>query len=83
MYAGVFIHGIRDPRELLDYLLTLQRPFKFIIYTNDRSILQPYMDRFNGKLIINYSWGNQHGEEFLAEAVYEGTLNEFLNGWFK
>ena len=38
---------------------------------------------FNGKLIINYSWGNQHGEEFLAEAVYEGTLNEFLKGWFK
>ena len=23
----------------------------------------------NGKLIINYSWGNQRGEEFLAEAV--------------
>lgn len=37
---------------------------------------------FNGKLIINYSWGNQRGEEFLAEAVYNGTLKEFLNGWF-
>jgi hypothetical protein len=38
---------------------------------------------FNGQLIINYSWGNQHGEEFLAEAVYEGTLKQFLQGWFK
>ena len=38
---------------------------------------------FNEKLIINYSWGNQHGEEFQAEAVYEGTLKEFLKGWFK
>ena len=37
---------------------------------------------FNGKLIINYSWGNQRGEEFLAEAVYEGTLEQFLSGWF-
>ncbi len=37
---------------------------------------------FNGKLIINYSWGNQRGEEFLAEAVYEGTLKQFLKGWF-
>ncbi|MEX2232377.1 MAG: hypothetical protein WD824_09470 [Cyclobacteriaceae bacterium] len=36
----------------------------------------------NGRLIINYSWGNQRGEEFLAEAVYEGTLEQFLKGWF-
>jgi len=35
-----------------------------------------------GKLIINYSWGNQQGEEFLAEAVYEGTQEQFLQGWF-
>ncbi len=37
---------------------------------------------FNGRLVINYSWGNQQGKEFLAEAVYEGTLKEFLTGWF-
>lgn len=37
---------------------------------------------FNGRLIINYSWGNQQGEEFLAEATYEGTLGNFLRGWF-
>jgi hypothetical protein len=32
--------------------------------------------------VINYSWGNQTGEEFLAEAVYNGTMNQFLLGWF-
>ncbi len=37
---------------------------------------------FKGRLIINYSWGNQRGEEFLAEATYDGTLEEFLNSWF-
>lgn len=37
---------------------------------------------FNGKLIMNYSWGNQRGEEFLAEAIYAGTLKDFLLGWF-
>ena len=37
---------------------------------------------FNGHLVINYSWGNQHGVEFLAEAVYDGTEEEFLRGWF-
>jgi hypothetical protein len=37
---------------------------------------------FEGKLIINYSWGNQRGVEFLAEARYEGTEAQFLEGWF-
>jgi hypothetical protein len=37
---------------------------------------------YNGKLIINYSWGNQRGEEFLAEACYDGTMEQFLKGWF-
>ena len=38
--------------------------------------------KFNRQLIINYSWGNQQGKEYLAEAVYEDTLKEFLMGWF-
>ncbi len=37
---------------------------------------------YDGHLVINYSWGNQRGEEFLAEAVYDGTIEEFLKGWF-
>lgn len=37
---------------------------------------------FEGRLVINYSWGNQRGEEFLAKAVYEGTEAEFLAALF-
>ncbi|PYK01725.1 MAG: hypothetical protein DME23_03510 [Verrucomicrobia bacterium] len=37
---------------------------------------------WQGRLIINYSWGNQQGVEHLAEAVYDGTLEQFLHGWF-
>jgi hypothetical protein len=37
---------------------------------------------YEGHLIINYSWGNQEGVEFLAEATYEGTVSQFLLGWF-
>jgi len=33
-------------------------------------------------VIITYSWGSQKGVEHLAEAVYEGTLREFLTGWY-
>ena len=35
-----------------------------------------------GRLIINYSWGNQAGKEFLAEAFYKGTETQFLRSWF-
>lgn len=37
---------------------------------------------YQGKLAINYSWGNQQGTEFLAEASYNGSLESFLRGWF-
>ena len=37
---------------------------------------------FQGKTIITYSWGNQQGTEFLAGAVYDGTLACFLRGFF-
>ena len=37
---------------------------------------------YNGQLIINYMWGNQKGIEHIAEAIYRGTQNQFLKGWF-
>ena len=37
---------------------------------------------FNGRTIIYYSWGNQRGMEFLAEASYEGGMKTFLESWF-
>jgi alpha-L-fucosidase len=37
---------------------------------------------FRGKTIITYSWGNQQGTEFLAQAVYDGSLENFLKGFF-
>jgi hypothetical protein len=37
---------------------------------------------FRGRTVITYSWGNQQGTEFLAEAVYNGTLASFLRGFF-
>jgi len=37
---------------------------------------------FDRKVIIYYSWGNQQGIEHLAEAVYDGSLESFLKGFF-
>jgi hypothetical protein len=40
------------------------------------------MCEFQHRVIIYYSWGDQHGNEFLAEAFYNGTLHDFLVGYF-
>jgi hypothetical protein len=37
---------------------------------------------YQGRVVIFYSWGGQGVVEHLAEAVYEGTLADFLRGWF-
>ncbi|MCC7499601.1 MAG: hypothetical protein IT160_18615 [Bryobacterales bacterium] len=37
---------------------------------------------YKGRLVINYSWGNQQGVEHLAEAYYDGSEAGFLRGWF-
>ncbi|MBR4941491.1 MAG: hypothetical protein IKZ19_05775 [Clostridia bacterium] len=36
-----------------------------------------------GRTIIYYSWGDQQGTEFLAEACYEGGMHEFLKAFFE
>ncbi len=38
---------------------------------------------YRGDTVINYSWGNQKGIEFLAEARFEGTPEELLTGFFR
>ena len=37
---------------------------------------------FEGRIVIYYSWGNQQGTEFLAEAEYDGTMENFFQGFF-
>ncbi len=37
---------------------------------------------YQGKTILYYSWGNQQGIEFLAEAYYGGPQDQFLKAYF-
>jgi hypothetical protein len=48
----------------------------------DRNNSDVDLCEFRGKTIITYSWGNQQGTEFLAEAVHDGPLAGFLKGFF-
>jgi len=54
-YAGGFLPGARDPKPLMDYLITLDIPFKFQVYTKTPDILYEYKNVLHEKLIIyNY-----------------------------
>lgn len=48
-FAGGFILRRRDPRPILDLLLSMNRPFKFIVY-NDTNLLDSYQEKANEKL---------------------------------
>jgi len=51
-YAGGFIPGGRDPREFLEYLVSLDKQYKFILYTNSRYLVEPYVEMANGRIEI-------------------------------
>ncbi len=41
------------------------------------------MCEYLGRTIIYYSWGDQKGNEFLAEACFEGSMHEFVKAFFE
>ena len=50
-YCGTVYEGIRDPSLLLEYLCTIDRPFRFIVYSKSR-LFDVFQDRLGGKLEI-------------------------------
>lgn len=51
-YAGGLIPGGRDPRKFLDYLITLDQDYRFILFSKSRNIIEPYVELSNGKIEI-------------------------------
>lgn len=49
IFAGAFYKGVRDPYSFIDYLLTLDRDFKFTIYSRSK-IQQEILDKSNGRI---------------------------------
>jgi hypothetical protein len=52
-YAGTFLHGIRDPRPMLEYLSTLDVDFEFHLFTNRPEFVEEFRDELGGKLIVS------------------------------
>lgn len=52
-YAGAFYRGLRDPRPILDYLLTVDNiNYIFYVYTKEPRLLRDYIPLFGEKLVI-------------------------------
>jgi alpha-L-fucosidase len=89
-YFLEFELGLRNPVMFFDDNdKKVQRPDKFtqeeLEYINsaiDCNNSDIDLCEFNGKTVILYSWGNQYGKEFLAEAEYDGSIEEFLKSFF-
>ena len=76
------LRASQDDKKIANPNLTVKQREKITAAKNINNSDIDFCE-FKGRLIINYSWGNQQGTEFLAQAVYEGTLEEFLSGWFR
>ena len=79
--TGIYIDYEYEDKQIANPFLTVEEQKQindaFDINNSDLELCE-----FNGRTIIYYSWGNQQGMEFLAEASYEGSLKSFLQGWF-
>lgn len=51
-FAGVLIKEKRDPTHLLDYLASKDLDFKFIIYTQTKEILKPFLAKLGNRIEI-------------------------------
>ena len=51
-YAGAFYKDKRDPRKLFEYLVNLDTPFKFVIYSSNFDLVNPFLKRAEGRFIL-------------------------------
>jgi hypothetical protein len=52
-YAGSFIRGARDPEQLIQYLIGIDIPFKFFVFTKQPELLNGFMEKLEGKLSVS------------------------------
>lgn len=53
IYAGIFYEKLRDPKVFLEYLVTLEQEFKFIIYTKTPALVENYRKKLGDKIQVH------------------------------
>lgn len=55
VYAGALYKNLRDPQKLLEYLVGVDKPFVFKVFTNDTTLLDDYRESLGDRLeVSNY-----------------------------
>lgn len=52
-YAGGFIPGVRDPDQLMRFLMAVEKPYKFHVYTNSPESLNKYKTTLGDRLLVS------------------------------
>ena len=79
--CGPFLHFSDEDKRIANPNLTAEEQERIATaYNRNNSDVDLW--EFEGRVVIYYSWGDQRGNEFLAEAVYHGTLASLLKGFF-
>ena len=76
----VLLHSPED-KQIANPALTAEQRARIAQAVN-RNNSDVDLCEFAGRTILYYSWGDQMGTEFLAQAVYDGSLEQFLTDFF-
>ncbi|HOZ49296.1 MAG TPA: hypothetical protein PLO37_15895 [Candidatus Hydrogenedentes bacterium] len=79
-YNPVIQHSDED-RRIANAALTDEQRKRIETATNANNS-DVGLCEFEGRTVLYYSWGDQHGTEHLAEAVYDGGVKALLEGFF-
>lgn len=79
-FNPVMAASVQD-KQILNTVLTPEQQVRVsAAHDSDNSDID--FCEFQGKLLIDYCWGDQISTECLAEAQYDGTTAQFLEAWF-
>ena len=82
-YSGIFYKDLRDPSGMLDYLCTMDRDFKFVVYTKGIGLLQPYMERLKGKLEVRRIKRGANIVNGQLKITYPVDWDKTLKAWYE
>jgi len=70
-FAGRFVPGVRDPRPFLNYLVTVESDFRFVVFAPYSELIAPYKSKLGCKLELR-------GFIPREELIYELSKMDFL-----
>ncbi len=78
-YAGSFIPNGRDPQEFIEYLLELDLDFKFIIFTNNKNLVEQYLEKAKGKIEVRNYMPRKDLLLFLSQMDFVLNINNSIS----